>query len=173
MKELEIEFRNLLTKEEYNQLVEQFHLKEEDFFEQTNYYFDTPDFLLRDHNSALRIRKRADYFELTLKTPEGDGLLETTQLLGADQAEAIFQGANIPTGQVREMLQTIGINHTDLKLFGSLSTIRAEKDYQDGLLVFDKNLYGNIVDYDLEYEVKKFRSGTSHFLEIIKKTSYY
>ncbi|EAE1251221.1 adenylate cyclase, partial [Listeria monocytogenes] len=32
VKELEIEFRNLLTKEEYDTLIESFRVKEEDFF---------------------------------------------------------------------------------------------------------------------------------------------
>ncbi|HBI2169137.1 TPA: adenylate cyclase, partial [Listeria monocytogenes] len=35
VKELEIEFRNLLTKEEYDTLIENFRVKEDDFFEQT------------------------------------------------------------------------------------------------------------------------------------------
>ncbi|MBC1657722.1 CYTH domain-containing protein, partial [Listeria welshimeri] len=133
-KELEIEFRNLLTKEEYDRLVENFRVKEDDFFEQTNYYLDTANFGLKERNSALRIRKVETQYQLTLKTPEARGLMETTQILGDDQATAIISGANIPVGQVRDMLKEIGINHEDLQVFGSLKTIRAEKDYKKGLL---------------------------------------
>lgn len=48
VKELEIEFRNLLTKEEYDTLIENFRVKEDDFFEQTNYYLDTANFVLKN-----------------------------------------------------------------------------------------------------------------------------
>ncbi|MBM5696332.1 CYTH domain-containing protein, partial [Listeria seeligeri] len=142
VKELEIEFRNLLTQEEYARLIDTFRIKEEDYFEQTNYYFDTADFSLKERQSALRIRQLEEQYQLTLKTPEARGLMETTQILAQDQATAILDGANIPVGPVRDTLKEIGINHEDLQLFGSLKTIRAEKDYKKGLLVFDKNFYG-------------------------------
>ncbi|EIE6201998.1 CYTH domain-containing protein, partial [Listeria innocua] len=130
VKELEIEFRNLLTKEEYDRLIEDFRIKEDDFFEQTNFYLDTADFGLKERNSALRIRQLETQYQLTLKTPEARGLMETTQILAADQATAITDGANIPVGPVRDTLKEIGINHEDLQVFGSLKTIRAEKDYK-------------------------------------------
>ncbi|HBL5616098.1 TPA: CYTH domain-containing protein, partial [Listeria monocytogenes] len=159
VKELEIEFRNLLTKEEYDTLIESFRVKEEDFFEQTNYYLDTANFGLKERHSALRIRQLETQYQLTLKTPEARGLMETTQILGEDQASAIISGANIPVGPVRDTLKELGINHEDLQVFGSLKTIRAEKDYKKGLLVFDKNFYGSISDFDLEYEVSDYDKG--------------
>ncbi|WP_167629596.1 CYTH domain-containing protein [Listeria valentina] len=169
LQELEIEFRNMLTEQEYQYLIDLFHLKEEDFFEQTNYYLDTRVFALKNKQSALRIRKRSDQFELTLKTPEGKGLLETTQILGSDQAEAILNGSNIPTGSVRDSLEKLGVDYNELEMFGALTTIRAEKDYQDGLLVFDKNLYGGITDFDLEYEVKNYEEGEKVFYKLLEK----
>ncbi|MBC1494282.1 CYTH domain-containing protein [Listeria welshimeri] len=169
VKELEIEFRNLLTKEEYDRLVENFRVKEDDFFEQTNYYLDTANFGLKERNSALRIRKVETQYQLTLKTPEARGLMETTQILGDDQATAIISGANIPVGQVRDMLKEIGINHEDLQVFGSLKTIRAEKDYKKGLLVFDKNFYSSISDFDLEYEVSDYDKGKEIFDKLLKE----
>ncbi|MCD2252990.1 CYTH domain-containing protein [Listeria marthii] len=169
VKELEIEFRNLLTKEEYDTLTENFRVKEEDFFEQTNYYLDTADFGLKELHSALRIRQLESQYQLTLKTPESRGLMETTQILGADQATAIIAGANIPVGPVRDTLKEIGINHEDLQVFGSLKTIRAEKDYKKGLLVFDKNFYGTISDFDLEYEVADYDKGKEIFDKLLKE----
>ncbi|ELK3068577.1 CYTH domain-containing protein, partial [Listeria monocytogenes] len=115
VKELEIEFRNLLTKEEYDTLIESFRVKEEDFFEQTNYYLDTANFGLKERHSALRIRQLDTQYQLTLKTPEARGLMETTQILGEDQASAIISGANIPVGPVRDTLKELGINHEDLQ----------------------------------------------------------
>ncbi|MBC1365660.1 CYTH domain-containing protein [Listeria innocua] len=169
VKELEIEFRNLLTKEEYDRLIEDFRIKEDDFFEQTNFYLDTVDFGLKERNSALRIRKLETQYQLTLKTPEARGLMETTQILAADQATAITDGANIPVGPVRDTLKEIGINHEDLQVFGSLKTIRAEKDYKKGLLVFDKNFYGSISDFDLEYEVSDYDKGKEIFDKLLKE----
>ncbi|AHI55467.1 CYTH domain-containing protein [Listeria ivanovii] len=168
VKELEIEFRNLLTQEEYTRLIDAFHIKEDDYFEQTNYYLDTAEFGLKERQSALRIRKLETQYQLTLKTPEARGLMETTQILGADQATAILYGANIPVGPVRDTLKEIGINHEDLKLFGSLKTIRAEKDYKKGLLVLDKNFYGTISDFDLEYEVADYDKGKEIFTKLLK-----
>ncbi|WP_271004106.1 CYTH domain-containing protein [Listeria seeligeri] len=167
VKELEIEFRNLLTQEEYARLIDTFHIKEEDYFEQTNYYFDTADFSLKERQSALRIRQLEEQYQLTLKTPEARGLMETTQILAQDQATAILDGANIPVGPVRDTLKEIGINHEDLQLFGSLKTIRAEKDYKKGLLVFDKNFYGTISDFDLEYEVADYDKGKEIFAKLL------
>ncbi|EAD5766043.1 TPA: CYTH domain-containing protein [Listeria innocua] len=169
VKELEIEFRNLLTKEEYDRLIEDFRIKEDDFFEQTNFYLDTADFGLKERNSALRIRQLETQYQLTLKTPEARGLMETTQILAADQATAITDGANIPVGPVRDTLKEIGINHEDLQVFGSLKTIRAEKDYKKGLLVFDKNFYGSISDFDLEYEVSDYDKGKEIFDKLLKE----
>ncbi|MBC1374706.1 CYTH domain-containing protein [Listeria sp. FSL L7-0091] len=169
VKELEIEFRNLLTKEEYDRLIEDFRMKEDDFFEQTNFYLDTADFGLKERNSALRIRKLETQYQLTLKTPESRGLMETTQILAADQATAITSGANIPVGPVRDTLKEIGINHEDLQVFGSLKTIRAEKDYKKGLLVFDKNFYGSISDFDLEYEVSDYDKGKEIFDKLLRE----
>ncbi|HAB0360570.1 TPA_asm: adenylate cyclase [Listeria monocytogenes] len=169
VKELEIEFRNLLTKEEYDTLIESFRVKEEDFFEQTNYYLDTANFELKERHSALRIRQLETQYQLTLKTPEARGLMETTQILGEDQASAIISGANIPVGPVRDTLKELGINHEDLQVFGSLKTIRAEKDYKKGLLVFDKNFYGSISDFDLEYEVSDYDKGKEVFDKLLKE----
>ncbi|EAC8432884.1 CYTH domain-containing protein [Listeria monocytogenes] len=169
VKELEIEFRNLLTKEEYDTLIESFHVKEDDFFEQTNYYLDTTNFDLKKRHSALRIRQLETQYQLTLKTPEARGLMETTQILGKDQASAIIAGANIPVGPVRDTLKELGINHENLQVFGSLKTIRAEKDYKKGLLVFDKNFYGSISDFDLEYEVADYDKGKEIFDKLLKE----
>ncbi|WP_099223264.1 CYTH domain-containing protein [Listeria costaricensis] len=165
--ELEIEFRNLITKEEYQTLTKAFKVKETDFFEQTNYYLDTDTFALKEKQSALRIRKKKDYYELTLKTPANKGLLETTQILGADQADSILKGSYIPVGQVRDELLKHGVRHEELVVFGSLRTIRAEKAYKKGLLVFDQNFYGDIVDYDLEYEVTDDVRGQKIFSELL------
>ena len=71
MNHLEIEFKTLLTKEEYDSLRDFF--KEQPPIRQTNHYIDTPDQAIRNHQMALRIRTLADRAELTLKVPQEAG----------------------------------------------------------------------------------------------------
>ncbi len=56
--EIEIEFKNLLTKSEFLKLSEALCMKEHDFKQQVNHYFDTKDFSLKQKKSALRIREK-------------------------------------------------------------------------------------------------------------------
>ena len=49
--EIEIEFKNLLTKEEFYLLCERFSLSEADFIMQENHYFDSEDFALKNKGS--------------------------------------------------------------------------------------------------------------------------
>lgn len=75
--ELEIEYKNLLTKTEYDRIMTEFQLNHENPFTQTNYYFDTTDFQLKAHHSALRIRTRPDqsYAEMTLKNTQRGAII--------------------------------------------------------------------------------------------------
>lgn len=56
--EIEIEFKNLLTKNEFEKLTQAYQLDNEDFVLQENHYFDTKSFALKHKGAALRIRKR-------------------------------------------------------------------------------------------------------------------
>ncbi len=92
--EIEIEFKNLLTKSEFLKLSEALCMKEHDFKQQVNHYFDTKDFSLKQKKSALRIREKDGAFVLTLKEPAAVGLLETHQELAAPDLD-VFK---IPDG---------------------------------------------------------------------------
>ena len=65
MNHLEIEFKSGLTKEQFLSILPLF--KDIQPLKQTNYYIDTPDFSIRDHKMALRIRTFEKSAELTLK----------------------------------------------------------------------------------------------------------
>ena len=71
----EIEFKQMITASIYNKLQEKY-FKDSVLFKQVNYYIDTPDFKLKEHCSALRIRVKDNQYEMTLKTPAKVGLLE-------------------------------------------------------------------------------------------------
>ena len=59
----EIEFKQLLSKDVYDKFKYTFFEDKEPFI-QINYYIDTPNFTLRDHKSALRIRVKNDTYEM-------------------------------------------------------------------------------------------------------------
>ena len=68
MNHLEIEYKTLLDKEEYQSLLPLF--ADTELVVQTNHYIDTPDQLMRKEKMALRVRTFTDQAELTLKVPE-------------------------------------------------------------------------------------------------------
>lgn len=153
--QLEIEFKNMLTKEEFHHLCESFQLTEENFHEQTNHYFDTPDFALKNLKSGLRIREVQNRFECTLKEPAtGIGLTETTDLLTKEAVHSILTGSSpLHANEVEKRLQALKIAPKNLQILGTLFTKRAEIEYEGGLLVFDYSHYADTHDYELEYEV--------------------
>ena len=67
-KNREIEAKTLLHKETYQKIVSDFPVKSD--FVQENYYFDTPDKLLKKHHISLRIRIYSDHAEQTMKVPD-------------------------------------------------------------------------------------------------------
>lgn len=166
---IEIEFKNILTKNEYEKLLAEFKIEKEDLFFQENHYFDTPDFSLKEKGSALRIRKKTSGFEMTLKQPAQVGLLETNQLLSEKEAVQALQQSIIPEGKIKSILLESRISLSAIKYFGSLATYRIEMKYKNGLLVLDHSLYLNKEDYELEYEAENYDDGMKAFSGLLHK----
>ncbi|WP_203332430.1 CYTH domain-containing protein [Planococcus beigongshangi] len=167
-KELEIEFKNLLTKEEYHRLSAFFGYTADDAKEQINYYFDTADFLLRQQKSALRIRKKKDGFECTLKTPAETGYYEITDQLTRKQAEELIELRSFEAPEVAAALKEMGILSRQLELLGNLTTHRIEFPYENGLLVFDHSEYLDMEDFEMEYEVTDYAEGKKKFTSLLQ-----
>ncbi|WP_096155120.1 MULTISPECIES: CYTH domain-containing protein [Bacillus] len=168
--EIEIEFKNLLNKEEYERLLHTFNLHEEAPVKQINHYLDTDDFQLKSHGCALRIREKKGAYTLTLKQPKGDGLLETHQKINTEQMTAVINGHSIPVGYISSILKDeLQVNGSSITYFGSLTTHRFETDYQSGLLVLDKSEYLNVVDYELEFEVSNYEIGQGQFKQLLEQ----
>ncbi|MEH6904721.1 CYTH domain-containing protein [Neobacillus drentensis] len=166
---IEIEFKNMLTKIEYESLLKYFKISQSQIFSQENHYFDTPDFALKSNNSALRIRKKGGTYEMTLKQPANVGLLETNQVIGEEEVlMAIHQGI-LPTGIIRSLIEEYQISFSTIEYFGSLITERVELEYKQGLLVLDHSIYLSKEDYELEYEVEDYQFGEKIFLELLKQ----
>ncbi|SDC29114.1 Uncharacterized protein YjbK [Pelagirhabdus alkalitolerans] len=150
--EIEIELKNLLTKDEYHRLLKAYTTEQSKIEKQVNHYFETPNFDLKKNGAALRIRLKNQKYTVTLKQPHTDGLLETH----ADINEDIFKKwiNNQPTRvpEIEQALSKLSIDYQDLEYGGSLTTERMETEENDTLIVIDKSDYNGITDYELEIE---------------------
>lgn len=166
--EIEIEFKNIVSKSDFYKLVQAFSLYESDFAKQTNYYFDTSDFKIKATGSALRIREKEGTYTLTLKQPHTVGLLETHQTISKDELHEVKLG-HFPPGEVSNQLEMLTIQISECLYLGSLTTIRAEIPYKDGTLVFDHSLYFETEDFEIEYEAKDDTQGKLDFDQLLKE----
>ncbi|MGM9923951.1 MAG: CYTH domain-containing protein [Bacillus sp. (in: firmicutes)] len=168
--EIEIEFKNLLSYEEFQKLIRHFQIVPSDFAAQENHYFDTPDFALKKHGAALRIRHKNAKYVLTLKQPAAEGLLETHESLHAETAERMLETSAMIDGAISTILRTeFQIRPSDLQCFGTLATSRAETQYMGGTLVLDHSTYLSNEDYELEYEVSDYAEGKENFNNLLKQ----
>ena len=166
---IEIEFKNMLTKEEYEILLKTFKVDEKQIISQKNHYFDTPGFELKNLGAALRIREKNNNFEFTLKQPAAVGLLESTQLLSDIEYQTAIEHGAFPKGIVYERLETLNISINRIEYFGSLLTNRAEFPYKKGLLVLDHSFYLHTEDYEVEYEVEDIHVGQLDFHDLLQR----
>lgn len=164
--EIEIELKQLLMKEEFEQLKQHFQLKDADFHTQTNYYFDTPQFDIKSQLAALRMREKDGHWVLTLKEPHEIGLLETHQTIAPPSQ---FDDFELPEGEVADRLDHLNIQKDQIVYFGSLETSRAEKMIEEGLIVLDHSRYLTVEDYELEFEVSNLEIGKTAFSALLRK----
>ncbi|MFE5472968.1 CYTH domain-containing protein [Bacillus safensis] len=164
--EIEIELKQLLMKEEFEQLKQHFQLKDADFHTQTNYYFDTPQFDIKSQLAALRMREKDGHWVLTLKEPHEIGLLETHQTIAPPSQLDDFE---LPEGEVADRLDHLNIQKDQIVYFGSLETSRAEKMIEEGLIVLDHSRYLTVEDYELEFEVSDLEIGQTAFSALLQK----
>lgn len=165
MNHLEIEFKSLLTEDEFVKLLPLFSKVSP--VSQTNHYFDTADWRLREMRSSLRIRTFDTQAELTLKISQEIGNMEYNQDLSLQEAEDILAGGSLPTGQIVTILEQENIPAQDLQLLGSLTTIRREMRHEIGLLALDESHYFDKTDYELEVEVEDARTGEQDFHDFL------
>lgn len=166
---IEIEFKNLLTEQEFFRLKESLAFTDVDFKKQINHYFDSADFSLKTEGCALRIREKGANFELTLKQPAAVGLLETNQVLSKTETETAVKSGILPNGPVNSAIARMFDDSIELAYFGSLTTFRAEKPYKNGLIVLDHSIYLNAEDFEVEYEVEDEKLGLQQFKNLLNE----
>ncbi|MGE7664211.1 CYTH domain-containing protein [Ureibacillus composti] len=168
--EIEIEFKNNLTKKQYEELLTSFHIADEMILRQTNHYFDTPTWHLKNQASGLRIRETKEKIVCTLKEKTSKHThLETTDVLTKEQAGSMLNGNAFLAPTVKEKLIQIKVPIDQLAVFGSLTTDRVEVPYMGGTLVFDHSFYLNRDDYEVEYEANDEKIGAQIFEDFLKK----
>lgn len=170
-KEIEIEFKSMLTQNDYEKLLHYYNVTNKQFVIQTNLYFDTVDFQLKQRGMGLRIRYFSDTAEATLKIPQTVGLLEVTDRLSLDEVEqAINKDQFTPQAtEILGQLRTLNISLSDLHLIGKLITKRAEFTIPEGKLALDESWYSDYHDFELELEVPDYNFNEGDFKQLLNK----
>ncbi|MFS0752167.1 CYTH domain-containing protein [Oceanobacillus sp. 1P07AA] len=166
--EIEIEYKNLLTKDEYIQLQKDLSFPTSSV-EQTNYYFETKNFDLKKHGSALRIRKKQNQYYLTLKQPHEEGLLETHDALTEKEFQKWIQGEIISKPHTTKQLNEMNISPSNLNYAGYLTTNRMEIEFNGTQLVLDHSNYLDTEDFELELEASTKEHGEKVFHILLNK----
>ncbi|MDR2822606.1 MAG: CYTH domain-containing protein [Acholeplasmatales bacterium] len=160
----EIEFKCQITEEKYLELINLYQL-ENNIFRQTNFYFDTDDFLLMQKHIVLRIRKKSEkYYKITLKSESLEEIanFEKHYLLNSPEKaiELITNGFEVNTF-FKE------INYK-VYLRAQLDNYRVSIPHEVGQLFFDKCEYYGKTDYEIEYEVDDYIEGQKVFARFLK-----
>ncbi|MBM7642783.1 CYTH domain-containing protein [Streptococcus loxodontisalivarius] len=166
MNHLEIEYKTMLTKAEFNHL--QSLLMHVPAITQTNYYFDTETNEMRNKRLSLRIRTFDKAAEMTLKIPKTVGTLEHNLPLSREEARQIIETGNFPDNAITQLIHQHGVDLTALKTLGHLTTVRRECQTAIGLMALDRNQYAGRIDYELELEVQDAEQGKEDFAKYLE-----
>ena len=163
-KNLEIEFKALLTKEQYDSILELF--KDVQPYVQVNYYFDKRDGSLIANRNSLRVRFKNNSYEFTLKQPAEVGLNEYNEIIDEEKFEKLKNGIPFESS-ILDILKKNGTTQEELVPFYSLETTRYDLPYKGGLLSLDSNIYLDVHDYELEYEAEDYDQGLEIYKELL------
>jgi len=159
------EFKSLITREEYELLLEKMPKGNSD--KQTNHYFDTEVFSLKANDISIRVRERDD-FSLTYKKKKGYTNDVKTLEIDKDQFEAMRESGEIGIPDIDNRISHY-VKGDKLINFLSLSTFRTYIPYEGGVLYIDKTSYFNITDYEIGFSCNTYQSGKKTFIDLIKK----
>lgn len=158
-KNIEKEYKMLLTKEEFETLLNNF--PQAVFKKQCNTYYDTKTHAIQKKKGAMRIREVDKKFIFTLKMHSEDGLLEFEKEVDENSLN-VFKDI-----EIQNLLDKFHING-DLMKLTSLCTKRATIKTEFAEICFDISTYNGHTDYEIEYEYKKEHDGLTVFQNILK-----
>ncbi|AME08864.1 MULTISPECIES: CYTH domain-containing protein [Gemella] len=170
MREKEIEFKNLLTEDEYQRLFTAFNLGEINTIINKNYYYDDNEKTLKKFGAALRLRFSGRKNEITLKTRKLKGNIEINVPIDNKLYPNAPQVLSSLPEVIMAELKAMNVNIKTPLLFQKITTIRKELRLSQGLLVLDKTIFLNdVVDYELEFEVSDYNDGKLAFEKILRE----
>jgi uncharacterized protein YjbK len=160
--QIEIEFKTLISKEKYLELLELLDLKNS-IFTQTNYYFDTINKELINQHKIIRIRQKPMSLKLTLKEALdfGHNVEKSIMIEDKTKEQLINEGFNTK--------KYYGNLDYDVIFITSLVNNRAKTSYLSGTLFLDECVYNGITDYEIEYEASSFETGTKEWNLLLSK----
>ncbi len=166
--EIEIEFKVLLPKDKFNQILNTLNFPAKPFT-QINYYFETPDLQLKKHHAALRIRKKNSNYIVTLKEPHSQGILETHDRISETAFNNAINHNHLVAPNCFKQLDKMNIKIDEITYIGSLKTERYEYTDSHLIYVLDKSFYNQKIDYELEIEAPSRSIGLDKFNELIAR----
>jgi uncharacterized protein YjbK len=162
--EKEIEFKNLLTKQEFELFISYFQVDDKDFRSQTNYYFDTQDNFFKNNRMGFRLRVLSNQNELTLKRPIEENVMEENTVHISDQErDAIITKTSFPSIPFLEQFNL----DSPLICIGTLQTNRVQVPFENGILFLDHSIYSQTEDFEVEYESSDVKYGEKVFLDLL------
>ncbi len=163
---LEIEFKNILTKEEYYKIINYFKLDPSSVKKQENIYFDTTNLDLQKRRIALRSRIKTNDIEFTLKEEKEKEIIETTDIISPAELNDFISEQKKINGDVFKRLEQLGITEPLYEL-AALTTYRYEFTYKDALIALDKSEYYDNTDYEIELEANDYEYGKKLFDDLL------
>ena len=139
-------------------------------FTNKNTYFDSPDLYLTHHHMVLRIREIDGLEkELTLKVKGEDGDIEITHNIESEEEYQKLLSGNISNLEIEKEISSRGGDIKSLGVITTLTTERVEVEFDDHLLVIDKNFYNNKIDFNLEVESTSRELAKEYLEKVISK----
>ena len=136
---IEIEAKALVKKADYDKIAALFSTYPS--YRQTNYYIDDAKNTLRKEGIGLRVREKTGLYEMTLKTPLSQGLLEKNCAWTKQKFADFKDNGVFPEGDIKRFLTMLDIDVSTLKIKTSLTTVRIDVPYEGGKLSIDENHY--------------------------------
>ena len=171
MREIEIEFKNLLTEDQYDALYEKYNLNNSEEIINKNFYYDDADESFKNIGAALRIRYTNKNTEMTLKIKGETQNVEINVPLDEKYPKEPTVLPILPNEIISE-LERMNVKIKTPMLIQKIETLRHEVTLEDGLLVLDKTTFFNdIVDYELEFETKDYESGLAAFEKLLEENN--
>ncbi|TFG81821.1 MAG: CYTH domain-containing protein [Erysipelotrichales bacterium] len=156
----EIEYKTLVSEDQFNRLLAHFTISKT--IHQTNTYFDTADRKLKAMRIACRIRVSDVMIEATVKESTDEGILEYNQTLET------FDPDVFKTKEFRNLFKRLHMTEPLFEI-GNASTTRFIVEEEQGELCFDRTVFQNHTDFELEYEVKvDAQLGYARFMHILE-----